>query len=477
MINSKKLEYLILFLFIGIWCTVGSDPNNFLYLFDNKSKTISILSNINLKEIINLIRAIFPLILIIITLSIILKYKLFYDYNKFVYILLLIQILQIITTYYSKDTLILAEFESSIQHIGRYHWLISSIGTIFIFMIASKLKDFRFNNLLYVSLFFISIIVIYFSYIILIDYLNPEHLESAYHLDTWRESGYFFNHQIPRVTGLSRSILILLVFLLFLNFDTSIFFNFLRNCICIILGTLIFIFQSKFSVISIFIIYIFYILSSKFKIKTFIKIGIFLFIQIFLFFSISNYKWKLVSLDFERIIQEEFAKNLYIGVIDIEKKVNKEKEIIRTYPENRKKDKKDILNYVLLSGRGQLWVDGIKYFKERPILGYGSMSDRIILNKERIVKSNVINPVSNAFVYSLLSGGIFCFFLLILFFVSIREYFIKIFYFRDLENFYLKIGSLIFLLIFLRLFIENSMMLFGIDFILIMNVLYLLKGK
>ena len=105
------------------------------------------------------------------------------------------------------------------------------------------------------------------------------------------------------------------------------------------------------------------------------------------------------------------------------------------------------------------------------------MSDRIILNKERIVNSNVINPVSNAFVYSLLSGGIFCFFLLILFFVSIREYFIKIFNFRDLENFYLKIGSLIFLLIFLRLFIENSMMLFGIDFILIMNVLYLLKGK
>ena len=48
MINSKKLEYLILFLFIGIWCTIGSDPNNFLYLFDNKSKTISILSNISL---------------------------------------------------------------------------------------------------------------------------------------------------------------------------------------------------------------------------------------------------------------------------------------------------------------------------------------------------------------------------------------------------------------------------------------------
>ena len=110
----------------------------------NKSKTISILSNINLKKIINLIRAIFPLISIIITLSIILKYKLFYDYDKFVYILLLIQILQIITTYYSKDTL-LAEFESSIEHIGRYHWLISSIGTIFIFMIASKLKDFRFK--------------------------------------------------------------------------------------------------------------------------------------------------------------------------------------------------------------------------------------------------------------------------------------------------------------------------------------------
>ena len=75
------------------------------------------------------------------------------------------------------------------------------------------------------------------------------------------------------------------------------------------------------------------------------------------------------------------------------------------------------------------------------------MSDRIILNKQRIIESKVINPVSNAFVYSLLSGVYFVF-LLILFFVSIREYFIKIFYFRDLENFYLKIGSLIFLLIF-----------------------------
>ncbi len=137
----------------------------------------------------------------------------------------------------------------------------------------------------------------------------------------------------------------------------------------------------------------------------------------------------------------------------------------------------DLIQQVLLSGRVALWQDSLKLFLERPILGYGSMSDRIVFSKKRRDKTISNNPVSNAFVYSLLSGGLFALILLIYFWINIRQKIFKIFQFNKDHNYEVKIGSFLIFVILLRSLVENSMMLFGVDFIILLNSLYLTKQK
>ena len=212
MIESKNIEYLLFLLFIGIWASIGSDPYNFLYLFEDSGKMAKLIADISLKDFINLLRAIFPYFSLLISLIIIIRYKLLFNHSSFVYFLLFIQIIQIISTYFSKNTIV-SEFETSIDHIGRYHWIISSLATIFIFMISNKIKNFNKENFFYVSIFFLFFIVIFFSSRIIYDFYDPIINTPIYNINIWRESGYFLNHQIPRVTGLSRSILVILIIL------------------------------------------------------------------------------------------------------------------------------------------------------------------------------------------------------------------------------------------------------------------------
>ena len=466
MIESKNIEYLLFLLFIGIWASIGSDPYNFLYLFEDSGKTAKLIADISLKDFINLLRAIFPYFSLLISLIIIIRYKLFFNHSSFVYFLLFIQIIQIISTYFSKNTIV-SEFETSIDHIGRYHWIISSLATIFIFMISNKIKNFNKENLFYISIFFLFFIVIFFSSRIIYDFYDPIINTPIYNINIWRESGYFLNHQIPRVTGLSRSILVILIIILFLRLRLSGFFKYLRYFFLIILGSLIFLFQSKFSVIVIFIIYLFYIFNSKTKIKNFLKILILFSLQVSLFFAVTNLKFYLKDIENKKNIEN----------IDTLEKIEKKKNNYLRDVTNKGVSRKEMLDHIIFSGRVRLWSDGINFVKNRPFLGYGSMSDRILLNKKRLNVFDTINPVSNAYIYAALSGGIFCLLALIFFLISIRKIFFNIVSFRNDLNFSQQVGTLLFFMLILRSLIENSFMIFGIDFILIINILYILRKR
>ena len=481
MIESKNIEYLLFLLFIGIWASIGSDPYNFLYLFEDSGKTAKLIADISLKDFINLLRAIFPYFSLLISLLIIIRYKLFFNHSSFVYFLLFIQIIQIISTYFSKNTIV-SEFETSIDHIGRYHWIISSLATIFIFMISSKIKNFNKENLFYISIFFLFFIVIFFSSRIIYDFYDPIINTPIYNINIWRESGYFLNHQIPRVTGLSRSILVILIIILFLRLRLSGFFKYLRYFFLIILGSLIFLFQSKFSVIFIFIIYFFYIFNSNTKIKNFLKILILFLLQISLFFAVTSFKFYIKDIENNKNIQNvdkidkiEKKRNKYIRDVR-ENKGGRAEYIYKTFI-NKKKYKKEKLDQIVFSGRVKLWSDTVNFVKNRPFLGYGSMSDRILLNKKRLNVFDTINPVSNAYLYAAVSGGIFCLLTLIFFLISTRKIFFNILSFRNDLNFSQQVGTLLFFMLILRSLIENSFMIFGIDFILIINILYILKKR
>ena len=144
---------------------------------------------------------------------------------------------------------------------------------------------------------------------------------------------------------------------------------------------------------------------------------------------------------------------------------------------NNEAKEMQLLDHIILSGRYKLWLETLKFIENRPLLGYGSMSDRIVINKKRLVSKDILNPVSNIFLYSTLSGGLICLALLIIFFILIRKNYLNIIFFSKLENNKNKIATMILLMISLRMMVENSFMLFGIDFILLLNSLYLTQKK
>ena len=103
------------------------------------------------------------------------------------------------------------------------------------------------------------------------------------------------------------------------------------------------------------------------------------------------------------------------------------------------------------------------------------MSDRVLLNQIRKKNNQILNPVSNAFIYAQLSGGILTLLLFLSFWFQIKMSILNVFNLKIIKNNYSKIGIVLILLIFLRCIIENSIMLFGVDYLLIINSLYLIK--
>ena len=189
--------------------------------------------------------------------------------------------------------------------------------------------------------------------------------------------------------------------------------------------------------------------------------------QILLFYTISN----------SRIIFNKIDAGFF--VFDDKKNLNKEQNKIKHFREFNAQKRKGMqrVEQVVFSGRIVLWKKSVDFIKARPVLGYGSMSDRAIINQKRLKDNDLINPVSNAFIYALISGGIFSLILFIYFWINIREKIFNIFTIQNMSNNEEKIGTIIILLIGLRCLIENSIMLFGVDYLLLLNSLYLTEKK
>ncbi len=487
MTQNKIINYSLIILFIGMWGSIGSDPNNYLVFFKNIFENNPNHLETSFIEVINLLRSIFPIFTLIICIFLILKYKFYVKQEKFIYLLFFIQIVQLISTFFSHETF-LSNFESNLDYLGRYHWIMSSLSIILIFMIANKINNFDMRVLSYISIFFLSIMIIYFSYKNINDFFLLDVKTSIYNLNVFRESAYFLGHEIPRVTGISRSIIFLYILIFFLNFHSKIIFIYIKYFLLIILGSLIFFFQSKFSIILLIFMYFIFYKNFQKKINGIKLLILILILQITFFYTLSNMRSVLNFIEHNNI-QEETLKDENIKNEDGNKILKKNKiEHLRTLTDDTK-DGLDKVLYIVLSGRVDLWIQSWEYIKKRPFLGYGSMSDRIIINQKRlnpltginnnpsiaskINKFNTINPVSNAFIYSLLSGGVFSLILLITFFYSIRQRLIIIFSSSYIKvNYKYKIACLILFVIFLRCFIENSIMLFGVDYMILLNCLF-----
>tara|TARA_A100001015_G_scaffold321299_1_gene451318 strand:- start:2230 stop:3660 length:1431 start_codon:yes stop_codon:yes gene_type:complete len=459
--NIKLIPWLIIIL------SIGTQPSDFELITSSKS------SAFNAARL--FIALITSLIIIIFFFKDLVKYffkkknKILIDKNYLIFYLFLTFLLtQIIGYFWNFNDLINSNYADNI------YLIILSFGFVaYFFLIKKTISTEMLKFFLYCLYFLICLSGIVFTIV----HISKSSLESANYFSLYNsvlaEHQFFLNHELPRVTGISRTLSILniiLISLYFFNLKNKIR-NFLIPII-FVLSIIIFAFQSRGTIIcftSSLIFFVFLLHKQNLKEKILI-----------LFFSIL---FPYISYEGIRYVQFEYIKSEKNFSIFHPFKSDTE-EI--TIPFDKQKieniiiDKNRLLDFTS-SGRIELWKEGLKQFDKNKIFGYGPQADRYLLKEN--LKKFTTNNVSNGYLYSLFSGGYFGFFTFIIIIINLIYFLYKSIFLKKIfnsKNFIKeKLSLTIFFYFLLRLNIENSFAVFGIDFIIMFTAigLFLLKDS
>ena len=366
------------------------------------------------------IRILLPLLstILITLLFIYLSFKKKFIFNKFHIIFFIIFFTHLIG--------LIANTERNLG-LNNIYLPILGISTVILFYSCEIINLNLIKYLFWISLFFLFLIliIIIFPKISEIKNLDFSTLFSERELNIIKTVN-------PRITGLSRSLAIINLFMILIIFNMRNIYtkNFLLLCITINSVIIIFM-QSRGTLLCFYTSLVFLILYlSKDKINDKIKkIIVLIFVPFFLYFSINT----------------QINHNISI---------NEPKNI-----NNRIFEKHS-------SGRVDIWTFTLKNNDYKKIFGYGAQGDRFFLknyNNKNIYGDNS----SNIFIYSLLSGGFICLIFLMLFFYEILKSIIKnkraLF---SKKNQYVNFSIICLIFFIIRSAFENSFGLFSIDFLI-----------
>jgi hypothetical protein len=447
-INYKKENFFIIIFWTSLWLAIGTHFND----IKNFNK--------NIIDILNFFRILFPLFLVILSTIIIVYLKkkisrIKITTDNLINLFLFYFIFQIIGLYYNTD----ANFS-----FHNLYLVFLGIGVVNIFIIMNLMKIEKTSEvLLYLSI----ILIIIFSLIILISVRQEifnllVSKNNLYNLIDTSRGAIFFNQQYPRITGVSRMLAIINIFLIiYLNYNNR-FKSFIIFILITVISSLIWGMQSRGTLVcffaSILVIVFFY---KKFS---FIHKSI-------LFLSLTI----LPIVTFTGISNALYEKNKFNNEIVKEPNVN---EIMKD--KNRKADLR--IGKITTSGRIDLWLLAIKSYEKKKFFGYGPQGDRYLLIKENFKdKGNELNQhfkdtivefstnISSSILYAFLCSGYLG--IVVFFFIYYRTIFLLYnFFFKKFFLKKIKISvkiSIIFLIFFLiRSLIENSFALFSVDFML-----------
>ena len=318
-------------------------------------------------------------------------------------------------------------------NLDNTYLVILSFGTIFLyfFMYNFDLKK-NLQNFILINIFFLSLI----SLVILIPKFHD--LASAnfnFYQVFSPLDGNIFNQVNPRITGTSRSVAVLnlFIFAIFLNTNKKYLKYFLFS-IFILLSFIILMMQSRGTILcfhgSVFILLI---LTNKFKIfKKFL---------IILTIIVSNF------LIFQMITENQ--------------------------SENKTSNFETRFLNKTTSGRLDIWRYSINNYNYKNLMGFGPQGDRFFLNNYENKKS-FGNNSSNAIIYSFLSGGYLGVILILLIYFSLLNKIKNIFSLSANNNIYLSFSLLIIIFFLIRSIYENSFALFSVDYLLMYSsILYI----
>lgn len=433
-INNYKISLYILG-WILLWASLNVD---FFRIYNFGSSSV---------DNINAIRALIPTFILFFLFFYLLfsnLFKNFFSKKNFYLIFLLFFTCQIIGSVGNLNNILIINKYIGIQAFGL---IIASIASIaFIYLLHNEK-----NKQLEKYLIYTSIIILSFYFIpILVNLMWKYSLSVniyAYHEQLIQESNQdFLKLPISRSTGISRSIIIITIFLFCFNSFKSNKIKILINFVIFILTTAVFLINSKFAIISIIIIYTLIILTNSLY-KNHKKKFIVLFIIFPFFFSqlIFNVKYKFY-----------FDNKTSLSISNL----NIKNRLVEGFYDK---------NAGITSGRTDIWIKSMDiYISEKKFFfGLGAQADRLYLSK---IKDILSSNSSNAILYSLLSGGLISLLLLILFNYILLKRVYKFFFLKskkvNIEYKLVNFSIFVYLLLLLRSLVENSFTLFSIDFLI-----------
>jgi O-antigen ligase len=351
------------------------------------------------------------------------------------------------------------------EKLKNYQLIVNAISTLLIFYYSNVIKFQNFyRKLLIISITFIALISTFFCLQLVFEFFTQKETYYFYVSNTLAAEQLSLMQANPRITGLSR--MILLIFFLFYFINISEFkskfikyfsFTILFICIFFIYGM-----QSRGSWVGILLIVFMNIFFYKEKVKkkvfTLIVLIILPIATFHLFIKIKSY--------------------YLTGSIAAVSMQNEEKS---------SKNKERLTSNYSTSGRTEIWRNILSIaIEEKIILGKGPQADRYLLTNYIDKNKKVINflvyenNASNAILYSYLCAGIFGLFLFIFIYANFitiiyKNIFVKKDFFKKniLHNF--SLVTLSYLLI--RSFFENSFSLFSVDFIFLILCYFILSER
>lgn len=458
LIKNSSLKELYFFLFLIaywflIWSSIGVEYNSILYFGYNTIDHINFF-RINTPLLLSTISCIFIIFKIF-------KIKKIENYFNIIFLFYLYFFFQLIGLFLNKDIEIT---------LGNTFLLILGVGSINIFLFLKIYNCENFSKiLLYLSIIFCTVFVI-FIIVSNIDKMSNYLAYSTFYSISL-PNDRLLDHAYPRTTGISRLFAIVNLFLIALYLKTNAnnkkTIGLLALVIINILGSIIWGFQSRGTIISYFIATSIVIFIFKNENKS--KLFNFLFIIIFpilIFISASEIAKK-------RYINSDNQTTESLSVEEVKKKEKKLDEInSNAFYSNRFMKKQKIS-----SGRIDIWKYIFENYDKRKFFGYGIQGDRFLLGKKY---KSYGNNSSNVFVYFFITGGYLSLFIVLLIltrlcFICFKIYFQKN-YLVIKETFIFKLCLMITIFFIIRGLVENSYGLFSIDFLLAITSFFIIEN-
>ena len=355
-----------------------------------------------------------------------------------------------------------------------FYLIIFSFITILLFLLIENLELHKiYKILLFIIIIYISVAIV-FLFLIKFETFKLYFLSGSFY-GVFHPDVSYLGQSSLRASGFSRLVAVISLFLIiFSEIIKNNFYKFFIYLINTVLALIIWMFQSRGTILCYF---------SSILIIT-------------LIFNFRNgilYKLQTISLTilfpiiFSFLITSFFpfeAKTIAKIENNLENKNNKEITAENNIDEVIKNNKGTfrIINNFTSTGRIGLWVNSINFYDKTKIFGYGSQADRIILsyvNEMYYANANPYgNNVSNGLIYSFLSGGYFSLILFFLLYVINLTYglkLLKIILNKKIEPL-IKFSSILIFFFSLRSIFENSYAVFGVDFLLMFIGISILKN-